>query len=67
MGRDAAMPGLGVALGLALALLGQFALDGLAGPSDAWHWIQHGVVFAGGVTTGASAVRLWSAGNQRVP
>ena len=36
-------------LGIALVAVGQFVLDSLSDTSDAWHWIQHGVIFAGGL------------------
>ncbi len=51
-------------LGIVLVMLGQFVLDKLADTSDAWHWIQHGVLFAGGVAVGAAATVLYVAGRR---
>jgi hypothetical protein len=51
--------------GIALVLIGQFVLDKLADTSDVWHWLQHGVLFAGGVAVGVAATRLYMAGRQQ--
>jgi uncharacterized membrane protein len=51
-------------LGVVLVMIGQFVLDKLADTSDAWHWIQHGVLFAGGLAVGAAATVLYLAGRR---
>ncbi len=53
-----------LAAGAALALLGQFAMDGLADQNETWHWAQHAVMFWGGVMAGASVLRLYQIGNR---
>jgi hypothetical protein len=50
--------------GIALVLIGQFVLDKPADTSDVWHWLQHGVLFAGGLAVGVAATRLNFAGRQ---
>jgi hypothetical protein len=50
--------------GIALVLIGQFVLDKPADTSDVWHWLQHGVLFAGGLAVGVAATRLYFAGRQ---
>lgn len=44
--------------GAALALFSQFFLDGWASVSQLGDWIQHGVIFWGGVGMGAAVVVL---------
>lgn len=51
---------------IAVALAAQFALDGLADEGDLWHWVQHGLLFWGGLATGASLVVLYRRGQRRV-
>ncbi|HLH67544.1 MAG TPA: hypothetical protein VKY90_00540 [Candidatus Dormibacteraeota bacterium] len=52
----AALPAL--LAGVALALLAQFPMEPLADASDVWHWIQHGLIFAAGLTVGAAVMTL---------
>jgi drug/metabolite transporter (DMT)-like permease len=61
-----AMPVVGLVVGVVLVLLGQFFLDSLADSSDTWHWIQHGVLFVGGIAIGWAAALLWASGQRRV-
>lgn len=61
-----AMPVIGIVTGVILVVLGQFFLDKLADSSDTWHWIQHGVLFIGGITIGAAGALLYVRGQQRV-
>jgi multisubunit Na+/H+ antiporter MnhB subunit len=49
-------------VGIALVIVGQFFLDALSDTSVTWHWIQHGVMFAGGLAVGVSVTRLYIAG-----
>ena len=49
-------------VGIALVIVGQFFLDVLSDTSDTWHWIQHGVMFAGGLAVGVAVTRLYIAG-----
>lgn len=55
---------IGVAVGLALVIIGQFVLDTLADASDAWHYLQHGVFVAAGFVIGISASRLYALGQR---
>lgn len=64
-GTAVAMPVFGILVGIALVLIGQFVLDHLADTSDTWHWIQHGVLFLGGIAIGAAGSILWASGRQR--
>jgi hypothetical protein len=64
-GSSLAMPIGGIVLGIVLVILGQFFLDKLADSSDTWHWIQHGVLFVGGVSIGGAAAMLWASGQRR--
>lgn len=59
-----AMPIIGIVLGIVLVILGQFFLDTLADQSDTWHWIQHGVLFVGGISIGAAGALLWASGQR---
>ena len=54
----------GMVIGVALILLGQFTLDGLADSSDAWHWIQHGVFVIGGGLLGVGGLKLYGYGQR---
>ena len=63
-GSSIAMPVVGIVVGVVLVVLGQFFLDGLADGSDTWHWIQHGVLFVGGLSIGAAAATLWATGRR---
>lgn len=55
-----------LAAGVAVALLAQFALDAFADSSQLGHWIQHGLLFAGGLLAGAGLVQLRAVAAQRL-
>ena len=63
-GSSFAIPVVLLVVGVVLVILGQFVLDGLADQSDTWHWIQHGVLFLGGISIGVAGVRLWASGQR---
>jgi hypothetical protein len=63
-GNALVVPIVVLVIGVVLVLLGQFVLDSLADSSDAWHWIQHGVLFAGGIGVGVGGARLWASGQR---
>lgn len=49
----------GLFMGLALVVVAEFVLDGLADGNATWHWIQHGTFFLGGLITGVSGAHLY--------
>ena len=55
-GSTCIVPVVALVTGVVLVVLGQFFLDGLADTSDTWHWIQHGVIFAGLLLTAPSLI-----------
>jgi len=55
----------GLAISLAAVLSSQFALDGAADTSTIVHWLQHGLLFGGGVGTGVALIAIRSAGQGR--
>ena len=55
----------GLAISLAAVLGSQFALDGAADTSTIVHWLQHGLLFSGGVGTGVAVIAIRSAGQSR--
>lgn len=55
-----------LATGVVVVLLAQFPMESFADQSDLGHWIQHGLLFWGGVTVGASLYGLWRRGQHRV-
>ncbi|MEP6752794.1 MAG: hypothetical protein ABI959_08630 [Candidatus Dormiibacterota bacterium] len=55
----------GFVLSLAAVLLSQFGLDGAADSSPIIHWIQHGLLFGGGVGVGLTLTAIRSAGQRR--
>jgi hypothetical protein len=63
-GGSLVVPVIGLVVGVVLVVIGQFVLDSLADSSDTWHWIQHGVLFFGGVTIGVAGARLWASGRR---
>ncbi|GAC1470544.1 MAG: hypothetical protein PVS2B1_11250 [Candidatus Dormibacteraceae bacterium] len=66
MSRDSAVwPLAGLALSITVVLLSQFALDGAADASTIVHWIQHGLLFGGGVGTGLAIHAIRKAGQSR--
>ncbi len=56
--------GAALVLGVAVVLLAQFVLDTWADGNESVHWLQHGLLFWGGVMTGASALRLFQLGSR---
>jgi hypothetical protein len=52
-------------LGVGLALVGQLYLDSLIDLSLTWHWLQHGVLFLGGLAAGEGAYGLYLADQRR--
>ena len=48
-----------IALGVGLAVGGQLFVDSLTNLSLAWHWLQHGLVFFGGLAAGEGAYGLY--------
>jgi hypothetical protein len=53
-----------LAAGVILIIVGLFFLDSLAETTDAWHWIQHGVIFAGGLAIGSGVTMLYIRGRR---
>jgi uncharacterized membrane protein len=49
----------GLVVGIALVLIAEFVLDGLADGNQTWHWIQHGVFFLGGLVTGVAGTNVY--------
>jgi multisubunit Na+/H+ antiporter MnhB subunit len=60
------VPIVAIVVGVILVVLGQFVLDHLADTSDTWHFIQHGVLFVGGLGVGGGVVALFRSGQRRV-
>jgi hypothetical protein len=63
-GSAIVVPAILLVAGVVLVIIGQFFLDSLADGSDTWHWIQHGVLFAGGILVGVAGLRLWASGQR---
>ena len=63
-GSALVVPIVSLLVGVVLVVLGQFFLDKLADQSDTWHWIQHGVLFVGGIFAGIGGTRLWTSGQR---
>ena len=55
----------GFVTSLAAVLISQFGLDGAADSSPIIHWIQHGLLFGGGVGAGLTLTAIRSAGQRR--
>ena len=53
-----------VLVGVAFALVAQFAMDRLADQSDFWHWTQHGLLFWSGLAVGVGALMLFQRGQR---
>jgi hypothetical protein len=51
-----------VVAGVAIVIFAQFYLESLALTDLTWHWIQHGIIVAGGLMVGAGAARLYQVG-----
>ena len=52
--------------GLLVTLAAQFGMDSFADSSQLGHWLQHGLLFAGGCTVGASLVQLYRRAAQQL-
>lgn len=63
-GNSLVVPIAGIVVGIVLVIVGQFFLDKLADSSDAWHWVQHGVLFVGGIAIGGGGTLLWASGRR---
>jgi hypothetical protein len=55
-----------VTVGVAVVLFAQFPMESFAEQSDLGHWIQHGLLFWGGVAVGVAVYGLWRRGQRRV-
>ncbi|HZU73082.1 MAG TPA: hypothetical protein VE990_09980 [Acidimicrobiales bacterium] len=53
-------------VGLGTTLAAQFGLDSWADESNFRHWIQHGLIFFGGLLAGAAVARLAQVGRRPV-
>lgn len=51
-----------VALGAAAGLVSQFSLDPWASVSQLGDWVQHGLIFWGGIGVGTGVAVLWRQG-----
>ena len=58
-------PVAGFIFSLAAVLISQFGLDGAADSSPIIHWIQHGLLFGGGMGAGLTVTAIRSAGHRR--
>lgn len=63
--NSALWPVAGFVFSLAAVLFSQFGLDAAADSSPIFHWIQHGVLFGGGVGTGLTLNAIRIAGQRR--
>jgi hypothetical protein len=52
-------------LGVAIALIAQFPLQGWTEQSDLNHWIQHGLLFWSGIAVGCGVIQLYLASRRR--
>lgn len=50
--------------GVLIALIAHFPLEGWADQTDLAHWIQHGLLFWGGIVAGWGAVLLYRSGQR---
>ena len=65
LSRAATLPLAGLIVSVAAVLVSQFALDGAADSSLFFHWMQHGLLFSGGVGVGVAACMLRNLGQSR--
>jgi hypothetical protein len=56
---------IGLLVGVAVVLVAQFMLEGLADEREFWLWLQHGLIFFGGIVVGAAGLRLYWEGQRR--
>jgi len=56
---------IGLAAGVAIALLAQFPLEPLADQNDLVHWVQHGLLFWAGIVVGVSLTLLYRRGQRK--
>lgn len=47
-------------------LVAQFGIDSIADASQLGHWMQHGLLFVGGISVGTSLVQLHRKAAQQV-
>ena len=59
-----AVPLVALLVGIAVTLIAQFPLDGWADTSETAHWVQHGLLFFGGLTAGAGLFALYLRGRR---
>lgn len=52
----------GLVTGVVLVLAAQFLLDSWADQNQSAHWIQHALLFVGGVLAGSALLRLYQLG-----
>lgn len=52
----------GLVIGVALVLAAQFLLDTWADQNQSAHWMQHALLFAGGLLAGSALLRLYQLG-----
>jgi len=57
-------PLIGLLAAVIVALIAQFPLEGWAERNDLVHWIQHGLLFWGGVGVGIAALTLYRRGQR---
>ena len=50
--------------GVAAVLAAQFAMDAWSDGNETVHWLQHALLFWGGVATGAAVLRLYQLGGR---
>jgi hypothetical protein len=54
-----------VVVGAGLAMFSEFGLNPWASVSQLGDWVQHGVIFWGGMAVGVGVAGLWRAGHGR--
>ena len=52
--------------GLLATLTAQFGIDSFADTSQLGHWLQHGLLFTGGVAVGSALVQLYRTSAQQL-
>jgi hypothetical protein len=52
----------GLVAGVVLVLVAQFLLDAWADQNQSAHWIQHALLFVGGLVAGSALLRLYQLG-----
>jgi len=54
-----------VMAGAGVAMFSEFGLNAWASASQLGDWVQHGVIFWGGMAVGVGVAGLWQAGRRR--